>query len=102
MKNGKDLSFEDVAKRTGLTIEEVKTIRSVMCSTWDYIASDYLELFGRKSIPRSYVVEAVTDADRMTMFHPKELETIKKYYALDALCKDLITKFSFPYSRYGY
>ena len=97
---------EGVARKTGLTPEEIKVLERAMNATWNYVGSDFLEAcIGQgsgKSIPRSHVVEAVTDADRMETFNPKDRDVIKKYYALDDKKKKLVDKLAFPFERYGW
>jgi len=102
--NGK---YDLVAKKTGLTKEEVKTLCQAMDGTWDQIAGDWLEACGigyasGKTIPRSHVVEAVVDADRLETFNPKDRDVIRKYYALDVKKRKLIDALAFPFARYGY
>jgi hypothetical protein len=92
---------ESIARKTGLTADEIRTLSQVMNSVWQYVGEDFLQLNDGKDVRRSEVIEVVTDANRMEMICPKEADIIRKYYALDDKKKTLIDKHAFPFAKYG-
>ena len=65
-------TYEEVAKKYGVTPEQVKQLKFAMCDTWDQIAYDWFSCFGGESeaydsydSEAEMVAEATIDADRI-------------------------------------
>ena len=65
-------TLEQVAKKYNITLEQAMQLKSVICTTWDYIGYDYVECFPSEleairahGSEAAMVAEATVDADRL-------------------------------------
>lgn len=92
--------------KSGLTPLQERRIIETMNHVWQEIGGDWLQACGieetsGKTIPRSHVIEAVTDADRMTC-QGNDHEAGELFYKLPAAHQKRLLREAFPYTRYGY
>jgi hypothetical protein len=66
------ITLAQVAKKHNITLEQAKQLKSVICTTWDYIGYDYVECFPSElaaikahGSEAAMVAEATVDADRL-------------------------------------
>ena len=94
---------------TGKSEEMDKRLMRMAACTWDTIAGDCLvdndgNPAYNKSIPRSHVIDIVSDADYMFM-HGNDPEAYAYFMYLsenNRKHRDKIMKQAFPYKRYGW
>ena len=100
--------MDEIAK--GFTEDETKQIHWMLQATWQAIGSEYLELGGGKSIPKSQVIEAVLDADYLEMYGPRkgpksdvpaQKALLERFRKLDYKEQIKVAKQTFKFSRYG-
>ena len=65
-------TLEQVAKKHNITLVQARQLKSAIMLTWDYIAYDYIELFGGEyeaikahGSSAAMIAEATVDADRL-------------------------------------
>tara|TARA_Y100001938_G_C7960768_1_gene364188 strand:+ start:511 stop:810 length:300 start_codon:yes stop_codon:yes gene_type:complete len=73
-------AFQDVAKKYGITPEQVKELKLAMMNTWGEIYYDWMDLFGSEQeaintygSEAKMVAEATIDADRIMMYGDTDL-----------------------------
>ena len=115
-KEQRDKEMARVAKKAGLTTDQLTLISLMMNEVWNEVGSDLLQCAGigersGKSIPRDEVIEVVTDAGRLDYAvrnfseGPKRAEAaevLKLYYAMDPAQQRAVDRYAFPAGRYGW
>ena len=66
------ITLEQVAKKHNITLNQARKLKSAMHIAWDYIAYEYIELFGGEyeaikahGSSAAMIAEATVDADRL-------------------------------------
>ena len=79
-------TLEQVAKKHNITLVQARQLKSAMHIAWDYIAYDYIELFGGEyeaikahGSSAAMIAESTVDADRL-----REHGDVDWFYNLDA------------------
>lgn len=86
------------------TEEDLKRVRGMMQSTWDYIGYDMLQVNEGKAMPKSHVIEVVLDADYMETSaarKPEDKELLKRFRQLEYKDQIKVAKQTFTFARYG-
>ena len=65
-------TLEQAAKKHNITLNQARKLKSAIHITWDYVAYDYIELFGgeyeaikAQGSSAAMIAEATVDADRL-------------------------------------
>ena len=79
-------TLHEVAKKHNITLVQAKQLKSAIFATWDYVAYDYIELFGGEyeaikahGSSAAMIVETTVDADRL-----RDYGDVEWFYSLDA------------------
>ena len=79
-------TLQEVAKKHNITLNQARQLKSAIFTTWDYVAYDYIELFGGEyeaikahGSSAAMIAEATVDADRL-----REHGDVDWFYNLDA------------------
>lgn len=103
-----------------LTEEQKKKIQGLALQVWDYIAGDLFTALaeeGKRSLPRSHVLEMVFDANRMEerahqhfsygtdrskdVLNPRYADVIEFIRTANQEQMDAVLKPAFPFARYS-
>jgi len=90
-------TLEQVAKKHNITLNQARKLKSAIHITWDYVAYDYIELFGGEyeaikvhGSSAAMIAEATVDAGRLL-----DHGDVEWFYSLDAdrlkIAKDVYT-----------
>ena len=79
-------TLDQVAKKHNITLVQARKLKSAIHITWDYVAYDYIELFGGEyeaikahGSSAAMIAEATVDADRL-----RDHGDVDWFYNLDA------------------
>ena len=93
-----------IAKKLGITPDELEALCMAADRTWQHIAYDILDANGGKDIPRSQVIEVVMDADAIASNNhnlPANVKAVLGNWEKSAAIKEALKAFVFLHSRYG-